>query len=187
MRALTRISDGIDAVLRTIAHIFAWAFVANIVVICFDVITRKFGFQLPHLGSTRLQELEWHLHGALFCSWLGYAYVRNAHVRIDIVTSNLSARRRAWLEVFGCLVFALPYVLIALPYAHQFFMVSFLQNEMSETPNGLPHRWIVKGALYLSFWGILLAVISVLLRQVAFLFGERAPVLAPQPGKAVAS
>lgn len=173
MRALLAVSDRIDATLRVFAMAFAWCFVILITVICFDVVSRKFGFQLPGLGSTRLQELEWHLHAVLFCTWLGYAYIRDAHVRIDVATGTLSERARAWLELFGCIAFALPYIAVALPYAHRFFMVSFLQNEMSEAPNGLPYRWIIKGFLYLSFWGVLLAVVSVALRRVVFLFGSR--------------
>ena len=112
-------------------------------------VTRKFGFQLSvggvDLGSTRLQELEWHFHAMLFLTWIGYAYVKDSHVRIDIVTGGLSARKQAWLELFGCIVFALPYLLMALPYAHAFFMTSFFQNEGSPAPNGLPMRWIIKG------------------------------------------
>ena len=66
MRGLLKISDAIDAVLGAIARFFAWLLPVLVIVIVFDVITRKFGFQLNifglDLGSTRLQELEWHLH-----------------------------------------------------------------------------------------------------------------------------
>ena len=176
MRALLALSNGINAVLRIIAHMGAWFFLACIITICFDVLTRKAGFQLNlfgiDLGSTRLQELEWHFHGVLFLTWLGYAYVRNAHVRIDVVTGNMSARRQAWMEIIGIFIFALPYLLVAITFAHTFFMTSFLQNEGSPTPNGLPLRWIIKGFLYFGFWSVLFAVISVLCRRIVFLFGS---------------
>ena len=48
-------------------------------------LSRKFGFQMPGMGSTRLQELEWHLHTALFSFWLGIAYVKNAHIYRGII------------------------------------------------------------------------------------------------------
>ena len=124
------------------------------------MLTRKFGFQLSvggiDLGSTRLQELEWHFHAMLFLTWIGYVYVKDSHVRIDIVTGDLSARKQAWLELFGCIVFALPYLLVALPYAHDFFMRRLFQNEGSPAPNGLPMRWVIKGFLYFGFWSVLL-------------------------------
>jgi TRAP-type mannitol/chloroaromatic compound transport system permease small subunit len=175
LQALLRLSDAIDTFLRVVAHFFGWAFFALVTVICFDVITRKIGYQLDlfgiDLGSTRLQELEWHLHGILFLTWLGYAYVRNAHVRIDVFTATMSDRKQAWLELMGCVVFALPYVLTALPYAHDFFLTSFRQWEGSPAPNGLGMRWIIKLFLYFGFWSVLLAVISVAARRIVFLMG----------------
>ena len=175
MRALLALSNSINAILRLVAQVGAWFFLACIITICFDVITRKAGFQLRigdvDLGSSRLQELQWHFHALLFLSWLGFTYVRDAHVRIDIATAGLSPRRQAWLELVGCLVFALPYLVVAIPFAHRFFLTSYLQGEASSAPNGLPARWIVKGALYLGFWTVLLAVISVMARRIVYLFG----------------
>lgn len=190
MRAMLRISSTIDAVLGTIARTFAWFLPVLVIVIVFDVITRKFGFQLNlfglDLGSTRLQELEWHFHSVIFLTWIGYCYIRNVHVRIDVFTGGLSQRQQAWFELFGCLVFAFPYVLTALPYAHDFFVTSFWQNESSAAPNGLPWRWIPKGFLYFSFISILLATISVFIRRFVFLFGspDVAREAMPEPAQA---
>jgi TRAP-type mannitol/chloroaromatic compound transport system permease small subunit len=169
------VSNAIDALLGAIARFFAWGLLLLVVVIMFDVITRKVGFQLNilglDLGSTRLQELEWHLHAIVFLTWIGYCYVRNTHVRIDVAIANRTARTQAWLELFGCMLFAIPYVLTALPYAHNFFMTSYFQNEASAAPNGLPWRWIPKGFLYFGFWSVLFAVIAVAIRRFVFLFG----------------
>jgi TRAP-type mannitol/chloroaromatic compound transport system permease small subunit len=171
MSLLLKLSDLIEGLLRRIADAGAWAFIACIVVIAFDVITRKVGYQLPGFGSTRLQELEWHLHAVLFCTWLGYAYIRNAHVRIDIFSNQLKPRSKIWLELGCCVVFALPYLWVALPHAHDFFMTSFRQGESSDAPTGLPYRWVVKFFLYLAFITVQLAVISVMARCVVALFG----------------
>lgn len=171
MNALLRISDFVERLLKSIADIGAWAFIACIAVIVLDVVTRKFGFQIPGLGSTPLQELEWHLHAVLFCCWLGYAYVRNAHVRIDVFTNALSRRAKLWLEIGGCLIFAIPYLSIALPYAQDFFWLSYQQGESSDAPNGLGSRWVVKLFLYVSFLTVLLAVITVIMRCFVALFG----------------
>jgi TRAP-type mannitol/chloroaromatic compound transport system permease small subunit len=171
MSFLIKLSDLIEAVLRRIASIGAWAFIACIVVITVDVVTRKMGFQLPRLGSTPLQELEWHFHAILFCTWLGYAYLRNSHVRIDVFVSHLSPRKKIWIELVGCLVFALPYLYVALPYAMDYFTVSYLQGETSDAPNGLPYKWITKGFLFLSFITVMAAVVAVAARCIVALFG----------------
>ncbi len=171
MTSLLKFADLVEGFLRRIADAGAWAFIACIIVITFDVITRKVGFQLPGMGSTRLQELEWHLHGVLFCTWLGYAYIRNAHVRIDVFTGGLSPRKKLWLELTCCIVFALPYLWIALPYAFDFFMVSYRQNESSDAPTGLPYRWIVKFFLFVAFATVAAAVAAVVARCVVALHG----------------
>ena len=75
-------------------------FLLTILIICFDVLTRKIGYQLPGLGSTRLQELEWHLHTALFSFWIGVAYLKNQHVRIDLFVHSLNKVHKQKLNFF---------------------------------------------------------------------------------------
>jgi TRAP-type mannitol/chloroaromatic compound transport system permease small subunit len=171
MRGLLALSQGIDRGLEAAARATGWLFLVLIGLIFFDVVTRKAGFQLPLLGSTRLQELEWHMHAILFLGWIGYCYVRNAHVRIDVLIAGLSPRAQAWLELFGIFVFAAPYCLVAIYYSYGFFETSFIQNEASDAPNGLPYRWIVKFFLFAALVGVLLAVASTLFRKLIFLFG----------------
>ena len=53
-----------------------------------------------------------------------------------------------------------------------FAWISFVDNEGSESANGLPYRWIVKGFLFLGLVLLLAGVLSVLLRTIVFLFGS---------------
>lgn len=185
MRALFELSEGIDFVLEKIARLFGWLFIALVAVICWDVLTRKLGFQIPGFGSTPIQELEWHIHGALFLFWLGYAYVRDVHVRIDVFTAGKTARQKARLELFGLIVFAIPYCLVATYFAYKFAQTSFLQNESSDAPNGLPYRWIIKSCLFLGLVLLDAAVASVLIRKLVQLFGP--PDLAARAARPAAS
>jgi TRAP-type mannitol/chloroaromatic compound transport system permease small subunit len=171
MNALLGVSDAIDRQLERIARVFGWLFLLLVATICFDVVTRKIGYQLPGFGSTPIQELEWHLHALLFIPWLGYAYVRNVHVRIDVFSSRLRERGRAWLELIGLITFAIPYSLLGTWYAYAFAYTSWIQNESSDAPNGLPWRWIIKTCLFLGFVLLDLAVVSVLFRKIVLLFG----------------
>jgi len=94
MAFLLTMSDAINRVLERVARVSGWLFFALIAIICWDILTRKIGFQIPGFGSTPIQELEWHLHGVLFLFWLGYGYVRNVHVRIDVFTAHRSPNPR---------------------------------------------------------------------------------------------
>lgn len=148
-----------------------WMFVVCTLVIVFDVISRKFGFQLPGMGSTRLQELEWHLHTAIFSFWLGVAYVKNAHVRIDIAVVNARPRTQAWIELAGVGVFALPYCLIAIYFSTDFTWIAWTLNESSDSATGLPWRWIPKAFITAGLVLLLAAVAAVGIRLVVYLWG----------------
>lgn len=171
MRYLLAAADAIERSLRAIADWSGWLMVVLMVVICFDVLSRKAGFQIPGMGSTRLQELEWHLHTVLFAMWLGQCYILNAHPRVDTVTAHRSLRARAWIEFVGCLAFALPYVGIVAWYGLGFVAASHLTGEGSEAVVGLPQRWIIKSLFVFGLWLLLAAIVAVLLRLVVFLFG----------------
>lgn len=173
MEGLLAASAAIERALYRLSMAAGWLFVACVLVIVFDVLTRKFGFQLPGLGSTRLQELEWHLHTALFCFWLGTAYLKNAHVRIDILVAHAAPRRRAWIELLGVLVFALPYCLVAIYFSYDFFHTAWQYNESSDSATGLPWRWIPKGLISVGLILLLAAVVAVGLRLVVELWGRK--------------
>jgi len=171
MDRLLSAARAIERLLYAISMAAGWLFVVCTVVILFDVLTRKFGFQLPGFGSTRLQELEWHLHTALFSFWLGSAYLKNAHVRIDIAVAGAGPRRLAWIELFGVLASAVPYCLIAIYFSYDFFHTAWAFNEYSDSATGLPWRWIPKGIISIGLILLLVAVIAVGLRLVVYLWG----------------
>ena len=50
---------------------------------------------------------------------------------------------------------------------------SYIDSEGSEAANGLPYRWIVKGILFGGLVLLLMAILSVALRLIAYLFGGR--------------
>jgi TRAP-type mannitol/chloroaromatic compound transport system permease small subunit len=134
MNSLLAVSNGIDRQLRWIASASGWLLVVLTGVTCFDVICRKFAIPIPF---TKFQELEWHLHTAIFSFWLGFNYTINAHPRVDSYVENMSQHKRAWIELAGCFIFALPYVLIVMYYGWPFVSISSGQRVL-ESANGLP-------------------------------------------------
>jgi TRAP-type mannitol/chloroaromatic compound transport system permease small subunit len=170
MGGLLATSQVIDDGLRRIASASGWLLVVLTGVTCFDVACRKLGVPIPF---TKFQELEWHLHTAIFSFWLGFNYTINAHPRVDSYVGDLSQRRRAWIELVGCFLFALPYILVVMYFGWPFVWISYLSNEASEAGNGLPWRWIVKGVLFTGLVLLALAILSVIFRIVVFLFGGK--------------
>jgi TRAP-type mannitol/chloroaromatic compound transport system permease small subunit len=187
MAALARISDRLSRLVIAIGQLAKWLILPLVAVTVWDVITRKLivlqQFQVGLVGnlmnSTKLQEMEWHLHTALFALCLGFGYLRNAHVRIDIISENLRSRTRAWIEFVGCLVFLIPYTCVVIYFAYDFALTSYAQGEISSALIGIPHRWIIKSVLLVGMVLALLAGVSIFLRYVLVLFGP--PRLARDP------
>ncbi len=171
MRLLLALVHATDNVLAWIAEISGWLFVALMGVICFDVVTRKVGFQVPGFGSSMLQELEWHLHTVIFSMWLGFNYIINSHPRVDSLTGTLSLRRKAVIELLGCLLFAAPYTFVLLYFGIDFVAVSYANGEASDAPTGLSQRWIIKGLFFAGLVLLMTAVVSMTVRLLVFLFG----------------
>jgi TRAP-type mannitol/chloroaromatic compound transport system permease small subunit len=170
MNALLKVAAGLRWMLEVVARASGWLLVVMATVTCFDVLTRKIGLPLPF---TKLQELEWHFHAALFSLWMGYGYTINAHPRVDSFTETLSLRGKAWIELTGCLLFALPYVALVAYYSIDFVAASYAVHEQSSSTVGLTHRWIIKGIYAAGLWLVVLGILSVLARLIVFLFGGR--------------
>jgi TRAP-type mannitol/chloroaromatic compound transport system permease small subunit len=170
MSILLGLSEGLRRLLELVARTSGWLLVVMAAVTCFDVLTRKIGLSLPF---TKLQELEWHFHAALFSLWMGYGYTINAHPRVDSFTETLTLRRKAWIELAGCLLLALPYTALVAYYSLDFVAASYAVHEQSPSTVGLTHRWIIKGIYAAGLWLVVLGILSVLARVIVFLFGGR--------------
>ena len=85
-------SRAIKLMLEKIAFGSGWLLVVLMAVTCIDIFGRKLGIPIP---LTKFQELEWHLHTAVFSAWMGYNYLINAHPRVDSYTEHFSYRKKA--------------------------------------------------------------------------------------------
>jgi TRAP-type mannitol/chloroaromatic compound transport system permease small subunit len=164
------VAESLRRLLEWIALASGWLLVVMACVTTFDVLARKIGLQLPY---TRLQELEWHFHAAIFSLWMGYCYTVNAHPRVDSFTEHLTQRSRAWMELGGCLLLALPYMALVAYHSIDFVARSYAIGEQSDSTVGLTHRWIIKGIYAAGLWLVVLGILSVLLRVIVFLSGSK--------------
>ena len=123
--------------------------------------------------STLLQELEWHFHVATFALVLGYGYIYNRHVRVDLIREKLSFRKQAWIELIGVSLFMIPFCLIVGWFSVDYAYDAFLTSEQSSSLVGLNHRWAIKSILVFGLLIAAMAGVAVWL-QIAFaLFGPR--------------
>lgn len=170
MNLLLSCAEASRRLLEKIALVSGWLLVVMACVTTFDVVARKFGMQLPY---TKLQELEWHFHAVIFSLWMGYCYTINAHPRVDTLLEGKSYRTRAWVELIGCVILALPYVALVAYFSVDFVANSFALGERSDSTVGLTHRWVIKGIFAVGLWLVVLGILSVLMRVIVFLFGNK--------------
>lgn len=171
MTALLASAHLLKAVARRAGQAAAWLVVLLVLTVVLDVVTRRFIV----LGSTKLQDLEWHFHAALFLLSLGYAYVEGEHVRIDVLQARFGPRAVAVIEILGAALFLVPFCLIVLHYGYNFVERSFLLDEGSPTQTGLPHRWIIKSMLLVGFTTLLAASLGTIAQSLATLMGAGTP------------
>jgi TRAP-type mannitol/chloroaromatic compound transport system permease small subunit len=176
-----RISDALRAFVDIVGRWGSWLIVPLVMVTVFDVVARKLVWIQIWLvetfgrifESTLLQELEWHIHTALFALVLGYGYIWNTHVRVDLIRESLSFRKKAWLELLGLTFFMIPYCLIVIWFATIYAYDSWAIHEISASQVGLSHRWIIKSILVLGLIVAALSGVAVWLQVVIVLFGPR--------------
>ena len=155
--------------MRCIGVVAAALNVALIGVILVQVSMRHL-FAGGHQGI--LGELEWHLYATAMLFGLAYSQSENAHVRVDAVARNWSLRRRAKVEIFGILFFMMPFVFVVFFHGLDYVADSWRVSERSDSPVGLPYRWLIKGVIPAAFLLWFAALLARLLRDVMFLFGD---------------
>jgi len=174
VQTLIRIADALAWPCRLFAKASGWLLLVLTAVILYDVVGRRFFAT----GSFKLQELEWHLHGAIAVLGFGWAYVQNAHVRIDVLAERLSPPARLRIEIAAIVLFLAPFMALLLWFGWDFALRSFERGEASPGGVGLSHRWIIKTVIPL---GALLALSGGLSVAARALVALRRPDLLASP------
>ncbi|MCY4286650.1 MAG: TRAP transporter small permease subunit [Thiotrichales bacterium] len=180
--AAIKLAEWLRRAVDRVGRFGSWFILPLVLITCYDVTMRKLRFiyvwVLDNFGqvwifqSTILQELQWHMHTVLFTLVLGYGYVHNTHVRVDLIRERLSFRRKAWLEFLGTSFFLIPYTCILLWFAAVYAYDSYVMNEISASTVGLGERWIIKTVLAAGLVFVLLAGFAVWLQTVTVLWGN---------------
>lgn len=167
-KKVLQVSQSLEKIVLFFGKVGSWLAFPLIFIIMFDIISRRFFI----LGSTKLQEMEWHLHTALFLLTLGFAYLKNAHVRIEIVREKYSTVTKSIFEIIGITLFLVPYTFIIIYFGIDFVSRSFSMGEVSSALTGLSHRWVIKSFIPLGMFILFLASLSIFLRNVLFLISH---------------
>jgi TRAP-type mannitol/chloroaromatic compound transport system permease small subunit len=138
-----------------------------IVVSSGNAVVRK----LVDTSSNAWLEMQWMLFGAVFLLCAPWTLLINEHIRVDILVSNLEPRKKLWIDIFGHLVFLLPFCIIIIATSIPFAVESFRLGEQSSSAGGLA-QWPAKFLIPIGFCALLLQSVSELIKRVAALRGD---------------
>ncbi|MEM7257544.1 MAG: TRAP transporter small permease subunit [Pseudomonadota bacterium] len=105
-----------------------------------------------------LLDLQWHFLCLIALLSAGIVWLRNDHIRVDILYTKLSPRRQALIEITGHVIFTAPFLLMSIPAAWGFMMSAYRSGQGSSN-DGLNNLFLIKATLPLGL--ILLAVVVV--------------------------
>lgn len=179
MRGLLSVAQLFDWPARSIGKLAGWLILPLILIIMFDVITRRIDTARVWIAEQNIywfnpiifQDAQWHLHGIILLCAFGFGYLMNAHVRVDIFREMLPRRGQAKVEFFGLLIMGIPFLIVISYFAIQFVLLSYNQNEGSESLTGIGARYIIKSFLVIGFLLLLSAFIATILRLIVALWG----------------
>ena len=119
-----------------------------------------------------MAELEWHLFAFMFLVGAGYTLLHDRHVRVDIFYSLMTPKMRAFINCMGVLIFLVPSCYLVLTTSIPWVKVAYDIGEVSIDPGGIPFRFMIKAALPLGYFLILLQGLSLFLKNTFVLLGK---------------
>lgn len=166
MNAALTFSRLVDAVNDRIGKSLFWLVLLAVLISAGNAIVRK----VFNTSSNALLEIQWYLFAAVFMLGAGYAFLKNAHVRIDFLSGRLSAKARNWIDIVGIIVFLWPLCLLFIKLSWPLFANAWESGEMSQNAGGLI-RWPVYLLIPAGMALLFLQSVSELIKRFAFLKG----------------
>jgi TRAP-type mannitol/chloroaromatic compound transport system permease small subunit len=146
---VARIERFVDLVGRATS----WLALAIVLLMATNVVLRY----LFSYGSVWSQELEWHLLTPLIMFAVAYAYLKGDLVRVDVLYTHFSPRKKALVNLVSALL-CLAIAVITCYFSVKYVEQSYSIMERSSDPGGLTHRWVLKAMIPVGF--VLLALQS---------------------------
>ncbi|GAB5469856.1 MAG: TRAP transporter small permease subunit [Rhodospirillales bacterium] len=165
LERFVRIVDGLN---EGVGRCFAW-FTLGCVLVTFGVVILRYLFSTGFIWMTDLYV--W-LHALVFMVGAGYTFKYGGHVRVDIFYSGLPARKRAWIDIFGTLVFLMPWLIVIAAYSSKPIIDAWEILEPSANQGGMQGLFIMKTSLWVFCALVGLQGLALIARSILVLRGR---------------
>jgi TRAP-type mannitol/chloroaromatic compound transport system permease small subunit len=165
----TKIVKNINSINQVVGSVVTWVTSLLVLVVFTDVLMRY----LFNTSFVFVQELEWHLFAFIFLIGAGYTFLKEGHVRVDIIYQKLSRKQRAWVNCIGGFVFLIPGCILIIATSIPWVITSWSINEISPDPGGIPFRFILKSMVPLGFFLFLLQGIALIIKSIKTITADK--------------
>lgn len=156
---LTKLLNAVDRSIGFLAVSIGWVSLLVLIGLrVYEVVARQ--YIVVNAGMLRRNEAL--AFALLVVLSLGYAYSKNAHVRVDILRARLSPRAQAWLEIAGGILVILPVTGAVIGLFAPFLIEAAEEGR----------RWWFGAVLPFGFGLLGLAGLVVIARNILFLTGR---------------
>lgn len=166
MNVLLGLSRAIDRFNEIVGKAMGWLILLAIIISATNAVVRK----VFSTSSNAWLEAQWYLFGAAFLLASAYTLKQNEHIRIDIVYGIWSRRTQHWIDLFGHVVFLMPFCLLMIYYLTPWVASSYRSGEVSTNAGGLT-IWPAKGLLLVGFVLLALQGLSEIIKKIAVMRG----------------
>jgi len=160
MEKLSLIIDGLS---NRLGRIFSWLTLTMVIVMAAIVVLR-YVFQI---GSIALQESIIYINALIFTFGVAYTLKDQGHVRVDIFYSRINEKKRAWVDLFGSLLFLVPSTCFIIWISWDYVAVSWRIREGSAESSGLPFVYFLKAVILVLSALLLLQGISEIVKSIS--------------------
>lgn len=166
MQGALGLSRLIDRINDFIGKSVSWLILIAVLVSAVNAVVRK----TFNTSSNAWLELQWYLFGAAFLLAAAYTLKQNEHIRIDIVYGIWSRRVQHWIDLFGHVLFLMPFVVLMVWYFIPYVSLSFNSGEVSTNAGGLI-IWPAKALLLIGFLQLTAQGVSEIIKKIAVMQG----------------
>ena len=162
--------DLLDRISTALGKGAAWLTLV-MVVVTFVIVVMRYVLDFNLIW---VQESVTWMHAVVFMLGAAYTLHDEDHVRVDIVYRRTTETRRAWIDLFGVIIFLLPLCGFLALKSWDFVAVSWSMHEASRESGGLPYPMIplLKTVLVIMPVAVALQGVSLAARSVAKIRGR---------------
>ena len=148
----------IDSINNSIGIWLSWL-TLGCVLNCFLVVVLRYVFSI---GFPWMQELYVWQHAIIFLGGASFTLLHNNHVNVDILYSQLSNKKKCFIDILGTLFFLFPWIFVVAFTSSSFITSSWNILEPSSQTNGMVGLFLLKSMIWVFCFFIFLQGISLI-------------------------